>query len=364
MNDLDRTLLNRFLQQVPLDFFQTPRALIAVSGGSDSMALLVLCVLAQRQRLSHGGFPELVAVHVDHAWHDGSAAQACQVKQWAQTWGVDCRIQTLDPQPVQSGQGREASARNRRFAVLKQVAQQQGAGFVLLGHTQDDQVETVLMRIARGTGLDGLRGIPVARPLTPNCRLLRPLLDCTRQELRDFLAHAGQGFLEDPTNQDLTLTRNRVRARVLPWLREQLAVGIDRALLGLSQMAHEHQQLLEHLAQQHRSALLSLTPDRFQVDVRQLAGLPEPLVRALLVHWWGQTDLPRGQMNRSHWGRLSRLAWRPTLASDVILQEGEDQATEIPADRGKNKWPSRCHLPGPVLAIRSRGVLIVSKLPI
>jgi len=332
---------------LPADFWQVACRVVAVSGGSDSLALL-LALLEQRaalfppqvQATLHGG-PRLVVFHFDHRWTSRSRETAAWVVAQMQAWDLETRVRTRDATSGSTdiAPQSEGEARASRYAALREVAAEEGASYVLTGHTQDDQVETILMRLARGTGLAGLVGIPRQRPLFSGCQLLRPLLGCDRQSLRQYLAQVGQPFVEDPTNDDPSWTRNRIRGTVLPWLRQYLSGEIDRALLRLASAAGEHQALVQHVAHQYRGAVLECTPTDLVVDIRSLTELPPAVVRFLLVQWWTDAGLPAQEMNRGHWLRLTNVARRPP---------------DLAPDRA---WPSQLHLPGPIHVKRSAGLL-------
>ena len=334
--------------ELPGGFWQARLVLVAVSGGSDSLAL-VRALLGQRSRLAQElSVPEVLAFHFDHQWHDGSAALARWVEQTLQECGVativrrrsdiseTCSDGSVNSEPSLQSEG---EARELRYKAMTSVAKSLGASFVLTGHTCDDQAETVLMRIARGTGLAGLAGIPQQRPLTDQCTVLRPLLHESRQRLREYLSRIGQAFWDDPTNTDDRWTRNRVRQTVLPWLRQNLAPEIDQALVRLGDLARDHQVMVQHLAEQHRAAVLELGDNHLIIDVKQWEELPESLVRSLLVYWWGQAQFPQRDMDFEHWSQLTTVARRP-----------ESEAVQ-------RRWPSQVHLPAHIVAKRSGGVL-------
>ena len=131
----------------------------------------------------------------------------------------------------------EADARRARYAWLAEVARRRGASVVAVGHTRDDQAETILHRILRGTGLRGLAGIPRCRPLADGVTLVRPLLDVGREELRAYLDGLGQPWREDATNADPSRTRARLRHDLLPRLAEDFNPDVAEALVRLGALA-------------------------------------------------------------------------------------------------------------------------------
>ena len=195
--------------------------LAACSGGADSLALAAaLAHEAPRLGLRGGG------VTVDHGLQDGSADRAAQVAALLGRLGLDpVRIATVT---VASGPGRggpEAAARTARYAALEQVAEQTGAAAVLLAHSRDDQAETVLLGLARGSGARALAGMPARRG-----RLRRPLLGLSRAALREACQALQLEPWDDPHNFDPSYARARVRHQALPALEAALGPGIAEAL--------------------------------------------------------------------------------------------------------------------------------------
>lgn len=194
-------------------------AVVAVSGGLDSVVLLHLLRFPLRDLEL-----ELRASHLDHAMRPDSAADAAWVRGLCRAWRIPLAADRLDP-PA----GSEAEARERRYAFLESSAP--ADAWILTAHHRDDQAETVLFRIARGTGIRGLRGIAPRRG-----RVLRPLLPFGRDALERYATAHGLGFRQDPTNRDTRYARNRLRHEVLPAL-ESIQPGTGRALARLADRA-------------------------------------------------------------------------------------------------------------------------------
>jgi len=184
------------------------RVLVALSGGPDSVALL-----GALQRLAHRQGIGLQAAHFNHRWRGAEADrdQACAVAVAAQL-GLECVVGTAAG--AWRGSNLEAHAREQRYAFLEEVATVRGCSKIATGHTLDDQAETVLLRLLRGSGWDGLAGI---RPVRDG-RIVRPLIDCSRAAVLAFLDSAGLPYCEDSSNADRRFLRNRVRHEVLPLL--------------------------------------------------------------------------------------------------------------------------------------------------
>jgi tRNA(Ile)-lysidine synthase len=194
-----------------------PALVLAVSGGPDSTALLVLAA-AWRKRAKRG--PKLQAVTVDHGLRSEARREAAAVKALAKRLGVAHRtIRWTDEKPTTRLQ---ESARLARYRLLSEAAGKAGATHVLTAHTLDDQSETVLFRMARGSGLTGLAGMARATPLGRQL-LMRPFLDIPKARLVATLRAADVPFAEDPSNRDPRFTRARLR-RIMPGLASE---GLD-----------------------------------------------------------------------------------------------------------------------------------------
>jgi len=204
------------------------RVLVAVSGGPDSMALLHgLAVLAPRLSIT------LEVATIDHGLRPEAAGEAAWVAERARALGLPHTTAVL---ALGGGSGRvgQEAARRARLAALEGIAQGRGCGRIALGHHADDQAETVLFRILRGTGVGGLRGIPYRRG-----PFVRPLLDVRRVEIIRFLKRRQIAFIEDPSNANRRFARSRLRHDVLPALAVENPRIVD-ALLGLAADAARH----------------------------------------------------------------------------------------------------------------------------
>lgn len=277
---------------------------VAVSGGGDSVALLrVLHDLAPGLGLT------LTVAHLDHGARGAEGqADARFVAELAGRLGLPCDLGRWTP----SRAGHfEADARRARYAWLAEVARARGASAVAVGHTREDQAETVLHRLLRGTGPRGLAGMPARRPLEPGgpTWLVRPLLDVPRAALRAELARLGQSYREDPTNLDRARTRARLRHDLLPRLAADYNPRVVDALARLGHLAGRADRgwrfCLESLA---ATAVLRAGPGSIVLDREALRALP-PFVRAELIrHAWRAQGWPEAGMGHGRWLRLARRA--------------------------------------------------------
>lgn len=238
--------------------------LIACSGGADSLALAAAAGVVGRRR-----GVEVRAVVVDHGLQPGSDRIAARVAEQLAPLPVTGVAVTVEP----AGEGLEASARAARYRALEAAAS--GDEAVLLGHTLDDQAETVLLGLARGSGTRSLAGMPTRRG-----RFVRPLLGLRRATTVAACAELGLEPWDDPQNAEPGFARARVRHRVLPVLEAELGPGIAEALARTAELARADADLLDDLAAQ-----AAATQQGEVLDVRWLAELPEAL-RGRVVRGW------------------------------------------------------------------------------
>lgn len=204
--------------------------LVALSGGGDSLALLHLLLTTQLLP------PErIIAAHFDHALRPTSADEAQWVMQHARQHGVTAFSERWASPPATGLGNLSEQARQARYDFLLRTARLQEAPAVLTAHQQEDQAETLLERLLRGSGLTGLGGMAASRPLGPGVILLRPLLDFRRQALRDWLQQRGLSWLEDPANRNPARRRARIRAQVLPLLEREAGHDLTPKLAQTAQ---------------------------------------------------------------------------------------------------------------------------------
>ncbi len=277
------------------------RGIVGVSGGPDSVALL--------RALLRCGFV-VQAAHLHHGLR-GAAADADQafVEQLCATLGVPCRVRQVN---VAAARGnREAAGRAARYAFFAELAAQEGAAWVAVGHTADDQAETVLQRLIRGTGLAGLAGIPPQRPLPlPDGRsvpLVRPLLTLRRADILQYLQALRQSYCDDASNRLLCFTRNRIRHQLLPLL-EQWNPRVVEALGRLAAQAAEAEEVLEaaagRLLQQAERPRAGQT---VVLDAATLQQAPPLLQRLAMRLLWRREGWPLRDMDHAAWEQAARL---------------------------------------------------------
>jgi tRNA(Ile)-lysidine synthase len=250
--------------------------LVALSGGGDSLALAWGAAL----ELPKLGL-EVGAVIVDHQLQADSADVAARAARIAEGWGLSPVLTKVVQ--VGSGEGPEDAARQARYGAFSEALKETGAAGILLAHTEDDQAETVLLGLARGSGPGSLKGMAKTDGVYH-----RPLLGLRRDALRDTLTDAGESWWEDPHNSDPRFSRVRVRTEILPLMESALGPGITEALARSAELFRNDSAVLDDLAQKlFVSASSEHTPGHWSVPVAGLAEQPEALrsrvIRLLVI---------------------------------------------------------------------------------
>ncbi len=304
-----------------------PGLILAVSGGPDSTALLVL---ASRWTKARKGAPKLLAVTVDHGLRAAAAGEAAAVKRLANRLGVAHR--TLHWRGAKPKTGLQEAAREARYRLIAEAAARAGYEHILTAHTLDDQAETVLFRLARGSGLGGLAGMAHAAPLPARGPrpffLVRPLLRVPKMRLIATLEAAGISYSDDPTNRDPRFARARLRT-FMPALAKE---GLDaRGLARLAARMRRAEATIEFAVTAAREALApGPWPERGPVafSTAPFANLPaEVAVRLLgraIAHTGDEGPVELAKLESLYDSlRQARSGLRRTLAGALISLDSE-----------------------------------------
>ncbi|MFT4165265.1 MAG: tRNA lysidine(34) synthetase TilS [Microlunatus sp.] len=259
------------VQAVESSLIDTDRSLlVACSGGPDSLALAQAVMHVGRRRKL-----PIAAVVVDHGLQPQSSDQAETVVSTLTSMGFDqAAVRVVDV--IDTGAGPEADARKARYRALEIEAEERGGATVLLGHTRDDQAETVLLGLARGSGTRSLAGMAVRSG--PGGCWLRPLLGIAREVAEQVCNENGLDPWRDPHNLDPAYARVRVRRTVLPLLEAELGPGIADALARTALLARDDADLLDALAAE-------ADPGSAALECVQVENLPPALRRRVLARW-------------------------------------------------------------------------------
>ena len=252
------------------------RVLVGLSGGSDSVALT--CLLLDLSE--HGEFAVVGLAHLNHGLRLTASRDEAFCRQFAQRRGLPLQVECADVRAHALSQSVsvEEAGRRLRYASLERAALEVRADRIAVGHTQDDQAETFLLKLMRGAGLTGLAGIYPRRGA-----VVRPLLDVRDADLQAFLVSQAEAWVEDETNADVGNPRNRVRHRVLPELDLAAGGATQPAIARAAALIRDDAEWLDRLADERFGALSSETDSGMELQIPGLAATPPPVLRRVLL---------------------------------------------------------------------------------
>lgn len=311
----------------------TYRAILAVSGGADSSALLTCFAHLAR---FYADTPSVlsdpfVVVHVDHRLRGGeSDGDAVFVRDLAGRYGLPFCLERLDPDALAAAAKREGSAesgaRTLRYERLRMAAGRFGARYVLTAHHADDQLETLLIRLFRGSSFGGLTGIAQVRPLSDAVALLRPFLKFSRTEILAYLDRIGQPYRTDSSNFLPQYTRNRVRNELIPLLESIFPNRWDGALRRLADRSAEMEPIIENALGYWSERLLPIQtvkgPDhstriRLVLPKKEKTSVPDYVLREFFRRLWTDFGWPLREMGTRQWEALAAMV----QSNDAAIRE-------------------------------------------
>ena len=303
------------------------RVLVAVSGGADSMALLhALLELRQVDDMSVAGI-----VHLNHGIRGAAADEDegfCRAVADELQVPFDAERADVTALAAHLAMSLEAAGHRARYEFFERAAERLDGQWVAVGHTRDDQAETFLLRLLRGAGPRGLGGIHPAAG-----RVIRPMLDCSRRQVREFVLRRGIPFREDATNGDMAIARNVVRHEVIPGL-ERVVPGIVRVLAREAAIARDDADFLDRCAAEAFSRVVRVADGEVEIDAALLDAQPAAIARRVVA----------AAMCRVADGRF--VGFDDIERVRELIRQSEPGAT--------------CHLPGQV-AVRSRGAVTLRR---
>ncbi len=314
--------------------------LVGVSGGMDSVALLhILCALR-----AAGSVKELFAAHVNHGIRAAAENDAAFVRALCASWNVTLYETRADVPKLraESGQTLEEAARDARYAFLREAKQKSGADWIVTAHHMDDQAETVLMHLLRGTGLAGLCGMKAV-----SGDIVRPLLGVSRGELAAYAEENALSYRTDETNLEPCCLRNRIRLELLPLLREGYNPSISEGLARMAALLSEDDAYLTAEAEQR---LMEAMLPAGGYDRKRIAALPMPIqsraVRLMLLKEGALYNLQQAGINRLCALLQGRTGARMELpnGTEAYVRYG---AIIIGKPKGKDAEPFETHFVWP-----------------
>ena len=303
LEDIRRTVISDW----PVDRWVAVRMVVAVSGGLDSIALLrVLSSLHDEFGQQNTGRDSRKNLVVAHFNHKTRGKDSDNDEAFVRSVCKDLSIKFVSgSRPVDLVANSEESLRSARYRFLEQTAFREQARYIATGHHADDQIETVLFRIIRGTGLSGLAGIPKFRQLNQHLSLVRPLLKIPRAKLVTLLKELGQPFREDPSNETTDYSRNFLRQQVLPLLCQKFEPHLPDSLLRLADQADELNSFLDQACQPLLEQVRFPATGQVEFNSDVLASQHPTMIKAVLHRIWRQTKWPQQAMSSHWWNQVS-----------------------------------------------------------
>ncbi len=247
-----------------------------------------------------------IIAHVDHGTRDSSAFDAEFVGRLAEQHGLQLVSRHINKDALNTKTASEDTLRQARYEQLMDMAHACGARYLATGHNLEDQVETALFRIFRGTAFTGLQGIPPLR-VDGAVSIVRPLLHVSRQTILAALKEIDQPFCEDPSNRESVYTRNFLRNEILPLLRKRFP-ALDDSIIKLIGLATEFEQYLNGQAESLRESLVEDGDQALILSKSKLEKADPLVISQFFTQLWQERGWPRRDMNREWWQRLSDLA--------------------------------------------------------
>ena len=360
-------LQDRVLRMIQRESLVLPgsRVIVALSGGADSVALTLLL----RELAATGGFELAGVAHLNHNLRPDAAGDQRFCSDFAAQLSLPIEIGSADVmgRAERDRISIEEAGHRERYAFFKRTLAATSADRVATAHTRHDQAETSLMRLLRGAGPGGLSGIH-----PQSGRVVRPLLDVSRSELRIYLAARGQTHREDETNQDLGVTRNRVRHELIPLLESRFSASVVETLARAAKIARYDAEWLDDAATLAAKTVLRVTDDGVELDREALVGQPVALARRI-----AKQALERVTGRASAFDQVERvlaLAGPETSEPDVVDLQGchvrrLETRLVVRSPRSRERVPEpagfayRLEIPGEVVVPEAGVALSVERAP-
>ncbi|MFK7737507.1 MAG: tRNA lysidine(34) synthetase TilS [Pirellulaceae bacterium] len=323
--------------------FSKTRCLLAVSGGADSVSLLIALLELSSDETC------LEVAHFNHGWRGAESDEDEQfVRDLCARLGVAFHSMKSPGSLARS----EAAARDERYQFLETTAYRIGARSVATAHTLNDRVESTLHNLFRGTGVAGIRSIEPHRPLGEDLILVRPMLRCNRSQVIDYLELRQQAYRDDSSNEDTKYRRNFLRHQILPAVRETYGEDVDGRVGNFADLLAEHLDVIElrvrHFAEATELLLSkesrlgrgnlaeSADPQELLVSRCVVSDEPWPVVREYLVRCWRDRGWPLSKYSALHWN-IIRAAYEIDLKDDESAPQNSQHGIE---------WQFVSNLPG------------------
>jgi len=295
------------------------RILTGVSGGPDSVTLLnVLCELKKEYSLN------IIIAHLDHKFRgEESVCDRKFCEDLAKKYNLEIAWEEADVPKIakEKGISPEEAARFERYDFFKHAAKEKGVEKIAVGHTRDDQAETVLMRILRGAGMKGLGGISPVKDIQ-GYKIIRPLIEVSRKEVEDFIIENSLKFRKDSSNEKAVFTRNKIRLELIPLLERDFNPNIKEVLANMAENLQIENEFFAKYGKRKFKSMSKIKQGEIFIDLKKFKKQPEAvrkrILRAALEELKG--DLRR--LTYQHWKEMEELIDNRPINSIVDLPAG------------------------------------------
>jgi len=301
-----KDLISEILKAWPLSEWQSSTLVVAVSGGADSTSLLDILFKIR---------PDRARTIVAHFNHSTRGAESDEDERFVAKMARDRELTFFsDRRQVDSANSHisEAILREDRYRFLKQVAFESKTNIIVLGHHADDQVETFIHRLLRGTGPRGLCGMSVEDRMSTGLSIIRPMLHCRRADILAYLESSQIPFRIDRSNESNDYTRNKIRNELVPLLRSFARTPkLDERLLQSMELLRQQQSMIDEMAGEVlETEDIEYDEDSFSIPRQSMLGVPWPVQQQVFVEVWHRMGWPLREMSFAHWERVRELMGR------------------------------------------------------
>ncbi|MEK6732903.1 MAG: tRNA lysidine(34) synthetase TilS [Candidatus Omnitrophota bacterium] len=300
-------------------FQKGDRVLVGVSGGPDSVTLLhVLHSLKKEYSLN------ILVAHLDHKFRgEESKADRIFCQELAKKYGLEIVFEEIDVPKIaeEKGISPEEAARFERYNFFKAAAKERGIKKITVGHTRDDQAETVLMRLIRGAGMKGLGGISPVKEMQ-GFLIIRPLIEISRKEVEEFISGSGLKFRKDSSNEKTIFTRNKVRLELIPFLEKEFNANIKEVLANMAENLQIENEFLAKYAKRKFNSVSKIKHSEIYIDLKKFKKQPEAVRKRILRTALEELKGDLRRLTYQHWKEIEELIDNRPVNSIVDLPAG------------------------------------------
>jgi len=297
------------------------RVLVGLSGGADSVALLHAFLVLKKETSFY-----IHIAHLDHMFRgEESVGDRKFCEGLAKKMKLDMTYKEIDVQRIakEKGISPEEAGRQERYDFFKEIAKARDITKIAVAHNKDDQAETVLMRVIRGAGMLGLGGMSPVKEMQ-GIRIIRPLIETSRQEIEDFIKDEGLQFRQDSSNEKLIFTRNKIRRELIPYLEKNFNTNIKEVLANMAENLRVENEFLEKFANRKLKSSSKINNGHILIDLKRFKAQPEAVRKRILRTALRQLKGDLRRLTYQHWKELEQLIQVRPVNSKVDLPAGVD----------------------------------------